>query len=58
MDSLGSPDISIFNNMNIFFSRNLAVNMIVSLFMAKKISVLNQVLKRIAYLQKDKHGPV
>ena len=47
--------------------------MIVSLFMTKKtnsgrlraadkhchsLSVLNQVLKRIAYLQKDKHGPV
>lgn len=47
--------------------------MIVSLFMAKKqisegyvtedkhfhcLSVLNQVLKRVAYLQKGQHGPV
>lgn len=47
--------------------------MIVSLFMAKKqisegyvtedkhfhcLSVLNQVLKRLAYLQKGQHGPV
>ena len=36
MDSLGSPDISIFNYMNIFFRRNQALNMIVILFMAKK----------------------